>query len=160
MEFTTKDNGDRAVFEGGMVRDTEVGKTRWDLIPDFVFFEYIRDERNSEAIYAYLEFKNNCNYGMNCQRLMNAVVNTECNGDIVEYWKRQSDLMERGAIKYSELNWMNGRTQEVYARYKKSLDRHFKQWLLGDREEDHAAAIAFNVNGILYTENIKDVTEL
>lgn len=155
MEFTTKDNGDRAVFEGGMVRDTEVGKTRWDLIPDFVLFEAIRTPSNSAVIDAYIEYKNDCNYGINCANLIRAVINMECGGQDLVFWKRQSDLMERGAAKYAELNWMNGKTSEVNTRYKKSLDRHFKQWLLGDREEDHAAAIAFNVNGIIYTSKYK-----
>lgn len=32
-EFTTKDSGERAQFDSGMVRDTDAGKPRYDLIP-------------------------------------------------------------------------------------------------------------------------------
>lgn len=153
--FVTKDNGDRAVFDGGMVRDTEIGKTRWDLIPDYVLFEAIRTEKNAKAIDAYVAYKDTCRYGKSCVQFIQSVIDLECGGDAIAFWKRVSDLMARGAIKYVELNWMKGTTVDVQDRYKKSLDRHFKQWLLGDREEDHAAAIAFNINGIIYTELFK-----
>lgn len=33
MSFTTKDSGKRQEFESGMVRDTQDGKPRYDLIP-------------------------------------------------------------------------------------------------------------------------------
>lgn len=32
-DFITKDSGERQVFESGMVRDTQDGKPRYDLIP-------------------------------------------------------------------------------------------------------------------------------
>lgn len=32
-EFITKDSGERAQYLSGMVRDTEIGKPRYDLIP-------------------------------------------------------------------------------------------------------------------------------
>lgn len=149
MTFVTKDGGDRATFDGGMVRDTEQGKTRWDLIPDDVFFDFVANDDNEKAINAYVSWKNTRE---NHNHIIEEIIVLDCEGDCMEYWKRVADLMARGAAKYGELNWMLGKTNEVHERYKKSLDRHFKQWLLGDKEEDHAAAVAFNLSGYLYTK--------
>lgn len=139
-KFITKDNGDRATFEGGMVRDTENGKTRWDLIPDYVFFNCYP----SKAADAYL--------AQDYKALIKVIIDDECSGDEIVYWKRVAELMTRGAEKYGEENWKLGKGADTSARYKKSLNRHLKQWLMGDREEDHAAAVAFNINGIIYTQ--------
>lgn len=140
MKFVTKDNGSRAKLEGGMVRDTEEGKIRWDLIPDYVFFHYFDSE--IAKLYLAKEYR----------LLLMAVIEQECEGSQLDYWKRVADLMTRGASKYGEENWKLGKGEDAYSRYQKSLNRHLKQWILGDREEDHAAALAFNINGILYTK--------
>lgn len=44
-------------------------------------------------------------------------------------------------------------TEEELARYKESAFRHFMSWFYGERDEDHAAAVLFNINGV---EIIKD----
>lgn len=54
-------------------------------------------------------------------------------------------LMARGALKYAERNWEQAKTQEDLERFKASAARHFFQWLTGEVEEDHAAAVTFNV---------------
>jgi len=151
MTFITKDNGERATYAGGMVRDTENGKRRWDLIPDYVFFESVRNNKRGMVIDTYLLYKRGEYEIAYVKTLIDLVIEVEgCT--VVEYWTRVAELMERGAIKYGEENWLNGKDEEVLARYKKSLNRHMKQWLMGDVEEDHAAAIAFNINGIIYTQ--------
>ena len=151
MTFITKDNGDRATFSGGMVRDTEDGKRRWDLIPDYVFFEAVRNGKYGMVIDTYLNYKRGEYEIAYVRTLIDLVIAAEgCT--VVEYWSRVAELMERGAIKYGEENWLNGKGEDALARYKKSLNRHMKQWLMGDLEEDHAAAIAFNINGIIYTQ--------
>lgn len=38
-------------------------------------------------------------------------------------------------------------TPELEQRFRRSASRHFKQWLRGDTDEDHAAAVMFNING-------------
>lgn len=143
-EFVTKDNGNRAQLEGGMVRDTEEGKTRWDLIPDQVFFFYYSSNATQKIIEAYQT--------RDWITFISELIRIECSRNAMDFWKRQAELMERGAKKYGEHNWMLGKGEDAHARYVKSLNRHFKQWLIGDREEDHAVACVFNINGILYTE--------
>lgn len=44
-------------------------------------------------------------------------------------------------------------TDEEYQRYKESAFRHFMSWFYDEVDEDHAAAVIFNVNGV---ELIKD----
>jgi len=68
--------------------------------------------------------------------------------------KRWMELLGRGAKAYGANNWTlalsatnladRAKTKE---RYMESAARHFFQWLNGDRDEDHAAAVVFNLNG-------------
>ena len=58
---------------------------------------------------------------------------------------RFAALMERGASKYDERNWERANSQVELDRYYSSAIRHMMQWLAGDNDEDHAAAIMFNV---------------
>lgn len=64
--------------------------------------------------------------------------------------KRWAELMTRGAVKYDARNWMKATGQEELDRFRESAFRHFMQWYLGDSDEDHAAAVMFNVNGAEY----------
>jgi hypothetical protein len=103
MSFETKDSGKRAEYDSGMVRDTEDGKARFDLLfPIGVPF--------SEQMLT-----------------------------------RFAQLMERGAVKYSERNWERARGEEELRRYRSSALRHLIQWLTGETDEDHAAAVMFNI---------------
>ena len=47
--------------------------------------------------------------------------------------------------KYEDRNWEKAKTQEELDRYKSSAYRHFMQWLTGETDEDHAAALMFNL---------------
>jgi hypothetical protein len=58
-----------------------------------------------------------------------------------------------GAKKYSRKNWMRAATVEELERFRESAARHFAQWLSGDRTEDHAAAVIFNLNGAEYVRD-------
>lgn len=60
--------------------------------------------------------------------------------------------MAAGAEKYSARNWEQARTQEELDRYRSSMLRHTYQWLAGEDDEDHAAAIYFNVTGAEYVK--------
>ena len=60
--------------------------------------------------------------------------------------KRWAGLMARGAEKYGERNFEKANSQEELDRFKASAFRHFIQWFDGEDDEDHAAAIMFNVN--------------
>lgn len=58
---------------------------------------------------------------------------------------RFADLMARGAEKYSDRNWENANSEEEEARFQEAAFRHFMQWFTGEDDEDHAAALMFNV---------------
>ena len=59
---------------------------------------------------------------------------------------RWADLMARGAEKYTARNWELADSQKELDRYYSSAFRHFMQWLTGETDEDHAAAVFFNIN--------------
>ena len=62
-------------------------------------------------------------------------------------------------------NWMRANSPTELKRFRKSAVRHFRQWLRGDVDEDHAAAVYFNINGVEYVKarlkerdrNVEDV---
>lgn len=67
---------------------------------------------------------------------------------------RWAELMARGAEKYNARNWEKASTQEEIDRFKESAFRHFMQWFFGENDEDHAAAVFFNITGAEYTKEI------
>jgi len=70
-------------------------------------------------------------------------------------FERYAALMTRGAQKYTARNWMGAHTAEELNRFRESAIRHFIQWFRGDVDEDHAAAVIFNLNG---AEHVKEKT--
>jgi len=59
---------------------------------------------------------------------------------------RWAMLMEKGMSKYGYRNWEKANSEEELLRFKQSAMRHFFQWMNEwDSEEDHAAAILFNI---------------
>jgi hypothetical protein len=58
---------------------------------------------------------------------------------------RFAGLMARGADKYGERNWEKGNSQVELDRAYSSAARHFAQWIAGETDEDHAAAVFFNI---------------
>src|SRR5580704_7284591 len=103
QQFVTKDSGARAEYESGMVRDTEEGKARFDLVTPH------------QLPYA---------------------------DQMLTRW---AALMARGAQKYGDRNWEKGSGVEEWERARSSAFRHFMQWMAGELDEDHAAAVFFNI---------------
>ena len=66
---------------------------------------------------------------------------------------RWAELMTRGAYKYDDNNWMKANSVEEQERFKASAMRHFMQWVTGADDEDHAAAVIFNMNGYEYVKD-------
>jgi hypothetical protein len=60
---------------------------------------------------------------------------------------RWAQLMTRGAVKYGERNWEKADSEAELARMRESAFRHLIQWLTGEDDEDHAAAVLFNICG-------------
>lgn len=108
--FVTKDSGTRATYDSGMVRDTQDGKPRFDLlVPEGIPFD-------------------------------------------AQFLTRCAALMARGAVKYEDRNWEKADSTEELARFRASAFRHLMQWLAGERDEDHAAAVVFNLLAAETTE--------
>lgn len=95
-----KDSGARAEFSTGSVRDTAIGKGRYDLLPFLAI-------------------------------------------------KRVAKHYENGAIKYVERNWEKG---QPVPRMLDSAMRHLAQAMAGMQDEDHLAAAAWNILGVIEFE--------
>ena len=54
-------------------------------------------------------------------------------------------LLSKGADKYSSRNWEKASSQKEIDRMKASAFRHFMQWFCNEDDEDHAAAVMFNI---------------
>ncbi len=103
MTYETKDSGERAEYDSGMVRDTETGKPRFDLLlPEGVPYKD-------------------------------------------QFLTRVAELLARGAEKYSDRNWELASGSAELARFRGSALRHLMQWINGEDDEDHAAAVVFNL---------------
>lgn len=78
-------------------------------------------------------------------------------GPMFERW---AHLMDRGAKKYEKRNWMKADSIEERERFRESALRHFLQWYWGEDEEDHAAAVIFNLNGAEYVNGKEHANEV
>lgn len=70
---------------------------------------------------------------------------------------RLAEHLTKGRLKYDQErgpfdppNWMLADSPEEMMRFRRSALRHMRQWLRGDVDEDHAAAIVFNVFAFEY----------
>ncbi len=78
-------------------------------------------------------------------------------GPMLQRW---AELMTRGVPKYGEDNWLLAEGEEEYKRFRSSAYRHFMQWWKGlEPEEDHAAAVIFNIDGAEYVKAKMHVSE-
>src|ERR1700733_9927211 len=110
-EYVTKDSGERAAYASGMVRDTQAGKARFDLLlADGVPYDK-------------------------------------------QFFTRVAQLMTRGECKYGARNWERANSEEEIDRFRASALRHLIAWHCGDKEEDHAAAVVFNLMAAEMTEH-------
>lgn len=83
-------------------------------------------------------------------------------GPMFERWVAL--LTKAAAEKYHDIapgvpNWTVAESEDEYQRFKQSAFRHFVQWFRGDRDEDHAAAVFFNINGAEYVRGRQNGTE-
>lgn len=69
---------------------------------------------------------------------------------------RWAQLMARGAQKYTARNWEKFASPEALERAYSSALRHMVQWLNGETDEDHAAAVFFNIMVAEYIKGILD----
>ena len=71
-------------------------------------------------------------------------------GPMFERW---AEHLDKGAKKYDKRNWMLAAGDEERERFRESALRHFLQWFRGETDEDHAAAVFFNINGAEYVKD-------
>ena len=64
--------------------------------------------------------------------------------------RRLAELMERGAVKYGERNFEKGMP---FSRYLDSAARHLFQALDGQTDEDHLAAVLFNIASVMHHQD-------
>lgn len=67
--------------------------------------------------------------------------------------KRVAGLYTRGAEKYGDDNWTLADSEAEMRRFQASAFRHFMQWLEGERDEDHGAAVFFNITAAEYVRD-------
>lgn len=70
---------------------------------------------------------------------------------------RWAEHLTKAKAKYPDIrpgvaNWTLAAGEEEMVRFRKSALRHLRQWLRGDIDEDHAAAVFFNINGYEYVK--------
>ncbi len=70
-------------------------------------------------------------------------------GPMFERWAVH---LTKGAEKYAKRNWMLAAGEAERERFRESALRHFLQWYRGETDEDHAAAVMFNINGAEYVK--------
>lgn len=62
-----------------------------------------------------------------------------------EMIERMAAHLVKGAKKYSPENWRLGTDVPSLMQFRRSLSRHIFQWFRGESDEDHAAAVTFNL---------------
>ena len=70
--------------------------------------------------------------------------------------RRLAKWMEVGAKKYAPRNWEKGMP---FSRYVDSAKRHLDKFVMGMEDEDHLAAVAFNIFAIMHHQELEQ-TEL
>ena len=63
----------------------------------------------------------------------------------IPFLRRVAIHMTRGAIKYSRDNWRQANSEDELQRMQDSAWRHFIAWADGQEDEDHMAALVFNL---------------
>ncbi len=71
-------------------------------------------------------------------------------GPMLERWAKH---LTAGAPKFGARNWMNAGPEDA-DRFRESAARHFAQWMAGEDDEDHAAAVFYNMNGYEYVKDL------
>lgn len=65
--------------------------------------------------------------------------------------RRLAGLYERGARKYKPRNWEQG---APFSRFLDSAARHLNQYMTGETDEDHLAAVVWNICAVMHFEEL------
>lgn len=78
---------------------------------------------------------------------------------------RWAEHLTKAKAKYPDVapgvpNWTLAEGPAELARYRRSAFRHLVKWLKGEVDEDHAAAVFFNINGAEYVKDRLSVSRV
>ncbi len=73
--------------------------------------------------------------------------------------RRWAEHLHRGQAKYPDVspgvaNWTLAQGEKELQRFKESALDHMIDWLQGKEDEDHGAAVFFNINGAEYVKEV------
>jgi hypothetical protein len=137
-------SGTRQKFCTGAVRDADDSKPRMDLMTPKqlrLFGEHLEYLR-LRHIADFME----TNDVQHLLKLIETVIEIEDDG----FLERCGVWLGKGAARYAARNWETG---IPVSRYLASLLRHLIKWERDEDDEDHAAAIQFNIMGIEFTRD-------
>jgi len=159
--ITTKDSGRRQTFDTGARRDIQDKKPRFDLIPE-VELDLMQQMRGGAgSVFDDLDVTSapiteplpEIEVALNEHNRMEWTgLHRDYRPDLIPniMTNRLAHLYGRGATKYGDNNWQKGiPLSRIYA----SLFRHLIQWAIGDRSEDHLAAVIWNATALMWTEH-------
>jgi hypothetical protein len=156
------DSGKRQEFNTGSVRDTAEGKGMPHLIGGealamSVLHRGFESEKLTDLFYHLCKYNHLYTEGEESwtplynliDLTLNYIISVDCEG-IAGALNRLAIHYENGAKKYSKNNWRKG---QPVSRYYDSAFRHMCKEIDGCKDEDHAAALLWNLIGMLQTKN-------
>jgi hypothetical protein len=142
------DSGKRQEFSTGAIRDAAEGKPRMELMTP-AMLRYMGADLEYLRLHYVADFMDTNDVG-HLELLLSEVIRVENDVCLIE---RCGVWLGKGAEKYADRNWELGLP---VSRYLSSLLRHLLKWERDEDDEDHAAAIQFNIMGIIFTrEQVK-----
>lgn len=124
------DSGTRSEFTTGAVRDGEAGKGRFDLLPEQALELFDNDLTAYDIMHG------------NAYLATGKIVAGLYDGDRLQALTDLARRFEDGAEKYTARNWEMGIPTH---RYIDSALRHLAKFEAGELDEDHRAAVLWNV---------------
>lgn len=148
VDYNLQDNKQREEFAGGMMREPQNDKLRYDLALDGPLVWALYGGKHEQLIAAAQTWFEN--FGLDNARMVVYELATLTEGGLDAVVDRYTVLMMKGAVKYSEGNWLKAQGEAELKRFKASFSRHMIKYLRGMTDEDHLAAMVFNLNGAEY----------
>lgn len=156
-----KDSGKRQKFKTGSVRDTAEGKGTPHLLAGEVLnitstTSVLKDDllwqiESNMYQFSILVTERDLNINLireSIDKITTYLMNQE-DGKYTGAMRRLSQHYENGAKKYDKNNWRKG---QPVSRYYDSTMRHIWKEIDNEKDEDHAAAIFWNLLAILQTK--------
>lgn len=143
-----KDTGNRVKFNTGAEKDIAEGRGRYDLLPlETLSMLYREQDREGTAkfidcIYTSLTVTKINDKIKSLNQALKAFIDYITEESLDTFVPVIALMFEKGAKKYAERDWEKGRPMIVYVN---SILRHFFQYVNGETDEDHKAAVVWNL---------------